>query len=71
MATRLKFEVYDVYNRKEHSMNPIGHAQCKVMELLMSVEQVQRLEIIYDEAICGYLTVRAWRVSGMMGGAGV
>ena len=63
MATKLKFEVFDVYDRKEHKMNPIGQAQCRVMDLLMSVEQVQRLEIVYDGAICGYLTVRAWRVS--------
>ena len=63
MATNLKFEVFDVFNRKEHQMNPIGQAQCKVMELLMTMEQIQRLPILFDEAICGYLTVRAWRVS--------
>jgi hypothetical protein len=62
MATNLKFEVYDVFNRKEQKMNPIGQAQCKVMELLMSIQQVQRLEIKYDGAVYGFLTVRAWRV---------
>lgn len=62
MATNLKFEVFDVFNRKEHRMNPIGQAQCKIMELLMTMEQIQRLPILYDEAICGYLTIRAWRV---------
>ncbi len=68
MATRLKFEVFDVFNRREHKMNPIGQAQCQVKDLLMSVEQVQRLEILYDEAIYGYLTVRIWWVS--LGGRG-
>ncbi len=63
MATNLKFEVFDMFNRKEQKMNPIGQAQCKVMELLMSVKLVQRLEIKYDGAVYGYLTVRAWRVS--------
>ena len=62
MATMLKFEVFDVFNRKEHQMNPIGQAQCEVKELLMSMEQVMRLPVLYDGAICGYLTVRAWRV---------
>ena len=52
-----------MYDRKEHKMCPIGQALCQVMELLMTVEQVQRLEIVYDGAVCGYLTVRAWRVS--------
>lgn len=61
MATNLKFEVFDMFNRKEQKMNPIGQAQCKVMELLMSVKLVQRLEIKYDGAVYGYLTVRAWR----------
>ena len=66
MATCLKFEVFDVYNQKEHKMNAIGQVQCQVMELFMSVEQVLRLEVMYDGAICGYLIVRAWRVR--MGG---
>ena len=44
-------------------MNLIGQAQCSVKDLLMSVEQVQRLEILYDGAIYGYLTVRIWWVS--------
>lgn len=63
MATQLKFEVHDVFDRKEHKMKPIGQAHCSVMELLMSVEQIQRLEIKYNGAICGYLTLRAWRVN--------
>ena len=64
MATNLKFEVFDMFNRKEQKMNPIGQAQCKVMELLMSLQQVLRLEIKYNGAVCGFLTVKAWRVSG-------
>lgn len=63
ISTKLKFEVFDVYNRKEHKMNPVGQAQCLVMDLLRSVDRVQRLQIVYDGAVCGYLTVRAWRVS--------
>ena len=63
MATRLKFEVFDVYDQKDHKMNAIGQAQCQVLGLLMSVEQVLRLEVIYDGATCGYLIVKAWRVS--------
>lgn len=62
MATQLKFEVFDVVNRKEHKMNPIGQAQCQVMQLFMSAELIQRLEIVYDNATCGYLILRAWRV---------
>lgn len=61
MATNLKFEVFDMFNRKEQKMNPIGQAQCKVMELLMSLQQVLRLEIKYNGAVCGFLTVKAWR----------
>ena len=64
MATRLKFEVFDVYDQKDHKMTAIGQAQCQVMELLMSVEQVLRLDVIYDGATCGYLIARAWRVCG-------
>ncbi len=67
MATRLKFEVFDVYDQKDHKMNAIGQAQCQVMELLMSMEQVLRLEVIFDNATCGYLIVRAWRVSAQSG----
>ena len=63
MATMLKFEVFDVFNRKQHKMNPIGQAQCEVKQLLMSMEQIMRLEVLYDGVVCGYLTVRAWRVS--------
>lgn len=71
MATRLKFEVFDVYNQKEHKMNAIGQAQCQVMELLMSVEQVLRIEVMYDGGICGYIIVRAWRVRMGEEGEGV
>lgn len=71
MATKLKFEVFDVFDRKEHKMNPIGQAQCKVMELLMSVEQIQRLQILFDGVVCGFLTVRAWRVSCVRRGVAI
>lgn len=52
-----------MYNRNEHKMNLIGQAQCSVKDLLMSGEQVHRLEILHDGAIYGYLTVRTWWVS--------
>ena len=68
MTTCLKFEVFDVYNQKEHKMCAIGQVQCQVMELLMSAEQVVRLEVKYDGATSGYIIVRAWRVRMGVGG---
>ena len=33
------------------------------MELIRAPDKTQRLEIMFDNAICGYLHVRAWKVS--------
>jgi len=62
MATRLKFEVFDVYDRAETKVCPIGAAQCQVMSLLRAPDQSQRLEVLFDGAVCGYLTIRATKV---------
>lgn len=65
MATQLKFEVFDVYDRRESQMCPIGQCQCLVKNLIQTQNQHQRLEILFDEAVCGYLTVqvlKVWRV---------
>ncbi|XP_064405086.1 inositol polyphosphate-4-phosphatase type I A-like [Halichondria panicea] len=59
MATKLKFEIFDVYDRKETKVCPIGAAQCQVMDLLRSPDQSQRHEILFDRSTCGYLTVKA------------
>lgn len=61
MATHLKFEVFDVYDRKESKMCPIGLAQSKVMELIRSPNQSQRLDITFDGGTCGYLHIKAWK----------
>ena len=99
MATHLKFEVFDVYDRKESKVSiirlhvqeqnmpcvypladlyihvscllscpvcvqmcPIGLAQSKVMELIRSPNQSQRLDITFDGGTCGYLHIKAWKV---------
>ena len=101
MATHLKFEVFDVYDRKESKVSiirlhvqeqnmpcvypladlykhvscllscpvcvqmcPIGLAQSKVMELIRSPNQSQRLDITFDGGTCGYLHIKAWKVGG-------
>lgn len=64
MATKIKFEIFDVYDRKETKVCPIGAAQCQVMDLLRSPDQSQRHEILFDGSVCGYLTVKASKVSG-------
>lgn len=63
MATQLKFEVFDVYDRRESQMCPIGQSQCQVQDLVQAHNQQQRLEILFDEAVCGYLTVHVMKVS--------
>ncbi len=65
MATKLKFEIFDVYDRKETKVCPIGAAQCQVMDLLRSPDQSQRHEILFDRSTCGYLTVKATKVSNL------
>ncbi len=65
MATKLKFEIFDVYDRKETKVCPVGAAQCRVMDLLRSPDQSQRHEILFDGSACGYLTVKATRVSNL------
>ena len=62
MATKLKFEVFDVYDRQETKVCPIGQAHCQVMGLLRSPDQSQRHDIIFDGAVCGYLTIKASKV---------
>ena len=63
MATKLKFEVFDVYDRQETKVCPIGQAHCQVMGLLRSPDQSQRHDIIFDGSVCGYLTIKASKVS--------
>lgn len=62
MATQLKFEVFDVYDRRESQMCPIGQSQCRVQDLVQAPNQQQRLEILFDGAVCGYLTVNVMKV---------
>ena len=62
IATKLKFEVFDVYDRMETKVCPIGAAHCDVMGLLRAPDQSQRHEILFDGAVCGYLTIRATKV---------
>ena len=62
MATQIKFEVFDVYDRRESQMCPIGQSQCRVQDLVQTPSQQQRLEILFDEAVCGYLTVNVIQV---------
>lgn len=64
MATQLKFEVFDVYDRRESQMCPIGQSQCRVQDLVQAPNQQQRLEILFDGAVCGYLTVNVMKVRG-------
>ena len=64
LGTWLKFEVFDVYDRQASKMCPIGQTQCHVMELIRSPNQQQRLEVIFDGGVCGYLVVRACKVGG-------
>lgn len=63
MGTKLKFEVFDVYDRRETKVCPIGQAHCQVMGLLRSPDQSQRHDIIFDGSVCGYLTIKASKVS--------
>ena len=63
MATQLKFEVFDVYDRRESQMCPIGQSQCRVQDLVQVPSQQQRLEILFDGAVCGYLTVNVIQVN--------
>ncbi len=67
MATQIKFEVFDVYDRRESHMCPIGQSQCRVQDLVQVPSQQQRLEILFDGAVCGYLTVNVIQVSGGQG----
>ena len=62
MATQIKFEVFDVYDRRESQMCPIGQSQCRVQDLVQTPSQQQRLEILFDGAVCGYLTVNVIQV---------
>lgn len=63
MATQLKFEVFDVYDRRESQMCPIGQCQCLVQELVQARNQQKRLEILFDGAVCGYLTAHVMQVT--------
>ena len=65
MGTKLKFEVFDVYDRMETKVCPIGAAHCEVMGLLRAPDQSQRHEILFDGSVCGYLTIRATQVLNM------
>lgn len=62
MATQLKFEVFDVYDRRESQMCPIGQSQCQVQDLVQTQNQRKRLEILFDGAVCGYLTAHVLKV---------
>ena len=62
MATQLKFEVFDVYDRRESQMCPIGQSHCRVQDLVQAPNQQQRLEILFDGSVCGYLTVHVMKV---------
>lgn len=51
-------------------MCPIGQAQCSVMDIMKARDRSCRLDILFDNAICGYLHIRAWKVSGGRGEGG-
>lgn len=44
-------------------MCPIGKAQCSVMDIVKAPGQCCKLDIQFDNATCGYLHIRAWKVS--------
>ena len=44
-------------------MCPIGQTQCSVMDIVKAPGQCCKLDIQFDNATCGYLHIRAWKVS--------
>ena len=44
-------------------MCSIGQAHCCVSDLIRSPDQSCRLEVMFDNATCGYLHIKAWKVS--------
>jgi inositol polyphosphate-4-phosphatase len=61
LQTLIKFEVFDVYDRPESKMCPIGQTQCSVMDIVKAPGQCCKLDIQFDNATCGYLHIRAWK----------
>ena len=58
MATNLKFEVFDVYDKVDSKMVPMGQAQCKLMDLVRTINQSLRLEIVFNGSTCGFLHIK-------------
>jgi len=44
-------------------MCPIGQTHCCVSDLIRSPDQSCRLDVLFDNATCGYLHIKAWKVS--------
>ena len=44
-------------------MCPIGQTHCCVSDLIRSPDQSCRLDVLFDDATCGYLHIKAWKVS--------
>ncbi|XP_019863241.1 PREDICTED: type I inositol 3,4-bisphosphate 4-phosphatase-like [Amphimedon queenslandica] len=57
-ATQLKFDVFDVCNREEGMMRPLGQCQCTVQELIRQTDKLHRFEIKYDDIPSGYLLIK-------------
>ena len=47
-------------------MCPIGQATCTVLDIIRAPDTCRRLEIKFDDATCGYLHIRAWKVGGAL-----
>lgn len=45
-------------------MSPIGQSICTVMDIMRSPETCCKLEVRFDDSICGFLHIRAWKVRG-------
>lgn len=78
LQTRLKFEVFDKHDSKVgvvmgvviqcvggvsySQMSPIGQATCTVLDIIKAPDTCCRLEVKFNDATCGYLHIRAWKV---------
>lgn len=56
-SSQLKFEIFDVCNRLEGMMRPLGQVQCTVKDLVKRVE-TKRYEINFDDKISGFLVIQ-------------
>ena len=78
LSTRIKFEVFDKHESKVRmwlivgvvlscsvscsQMCPIGQATCTVLDIIKAPDTCCRLEVKFNNAACGYLHIRAWKV---------